>query len=85
LTTSSLADTPSPVLLRLVKAPLAGHPLSPRRQRAKTGFLTRRAAAGQSVHRLREHSLPAYSRTSAWWRTSTPSTRNKTSSAMLVA
>jgi len=26
-----------------------------------------------------------YSRTSAWWRTSTPSTRNKTSSAMLVA
>src|SRR5208337_4059973 len=30
-------------------------------------------------------SLSAYSRTSAWWRTSTPSTRNRTSSAMLVA
>ena len=28
---------------------------------------------------------PAYSRTSAWWRTSTPSTRKRTSSAMLVA
>jgi hypothetical protein len=39
----------------------------------------------QSTIGNQQSSISGYSRTSAWWRTSTPSTRNRTSSAMLVA